>query len=85
MVLSEEDSVDWDEEFPPQMGEEFTQGATLRTHCSVYESLTLLLFCFVVVHSTHIYRFFKYVENRDVAKQVLKERGLNKIGLGIEG
>ena len=28
VVLSEEDSVDWDEEFPPQMGEEFTQGTT---------------------------------------------------------
>ena len=26
VVLSEEDSVDWGEEFPPQMGEEFTQG-----------------------------------------------------------
>ena len=26
MVLSEEDIVDWDEEYPPQMGEEFTQG-----------------------------------------------------------
>jgi hypothetical protein len=30
-------------------------------------------------------RFLKYVENRDVAKQVLKERGLKKIRLGIEG
>jgi hypothetical protein len=30
-------------------------------------------------------RFFKYIENRDVAKQVLKERGLKKIRLGIEG
>jgi len=29
--------------------------------------------------------FFKYIENRDVAKQVLKERGLKKIRLGIEG
>jgi BTB/POZ domain-containing protein 10 len=32
-----------------------------------------------------MYRFFKYIENRDVAKQVLKERGLKKIRLGIEG
>ncbi|XP_004683657.1 PREDICTED: BTB/POZ domain-containing protein 10 [Condylura cristata] len=30
-------------------------------------------------------RFFKYIENRDVAKSVLKERGLKKIRLGIEG
>lgn len=32
-----------------------------------------------------MYRFFKYIENRDVAKQVMKERGLKKIRLGIEG
>ena len=32
-----------------------------------------------------MYRFFKYTENRNVAKQVLKERGLKKIRLGIEG
>ena len=32
-----------------------------------------------------MYRFFKYIENRNVAKQVLKERGLKKIRLGIEG
>ena len=35
--------------------------------------------------STSMNRFFKYIENRDVAKQVLKERGLKKIRLGIEG
>jgi RecB family endonuclease NucS len=32
-----------------------------------------------------LYKFFKYIENRDVAKHVLKERGLKKIKLGIEG
>ena len=26
MVLTEEDIVDWDEDYPPQMGEEYTQG-----------------------------------------------------------
>jgi BTB/POZ domain-containing protein 10 len=40
---------------------------------------------FVVIHSTPMYRFFKYIENRDVAKQVLRDRGLKKIRLGIEG
>lgn len=30
-------------------------------------------------------RFCRYIENRNVAKQVLKERGLKKIRLGIEG
>lgn len=37
------------------------------------------------INSTTMYRFFKYIENRDVAKQVMKERGLKKIRLGIEG
>ncbi|VDK79309.1 unnamed protein product [Litomosoides sigmodontis] len=63
VVLLDDDVVDWDELYPPQMGEDTTQ----------------------VVYSTHLYRFFKYAENRDVAKQVLKERGLKKIRLGMEG
>jgi len=63
VVLLDDDSVDWDEEYPPQMGDEYSQ----------------------TVNSTALYRFFKYIENRDVAKQVLKERGLKKIRLGIEG
>lgn len=37
------------------------------------------------VTSTAIYRFFKYIENRDVAKTVMRDRGLKKIRLGIEG
>uniref|UniRef100_UPI00358E7A57 BTB/POZ domain-containing protein 10 isoform X1 n=2 Tax=Myxine glutinosa TaxID=7769 RepID=UPI00358E7A57 len=63
VVLTDEDVVDWDEEYPPQMGEEYSQ----------------------IIYSTKLYRFFKYIENRDVAKAVLKERGLKKIRLGIEG
>ncbi|XP_015124883.1 BTB/POZ domain-containing protein 10 isoform X3 [Diachasma alloeum] len=63
VVLLEDDVVDWDEEYPPQMGEEYSQ----------------------TVNSIAMYRFFKYIENRDVAKQVMKERGLKKIRLGIEG
>ncbi|XP_076286953.1 BTB/POZ domain-containing protein KCTD20-like isoform X2 [Lasioglossum baleicum] len=63
VVLLEDDIVDWDEEYPPQMGEEYSQ----------------------TVNSTAMYRFFKYIENRDVAKQVMKERCLKKIRLGIEG
>ncbi|EEB18926.1 BTB/POZ domain-containing protein, putative [Pediculus humanus corporis] len=61
--LLDDDVVDWDEEYPPQMGEEYSQ----------------------TVNSTAMYRFFKYIENRDVAKQVMKDRGLKKIRLGIEG
>lgn len=63
VVLTDDDVVDWDEEYPPQMGEEYSH----------------------IIYSTTMYRFFKYIENRDVAKQVLKERGLKKIRLGIEG
>ncbi|CAH2016782.1 unnamed protein product [Acanthoscelides obtectus] len=47
VVLLDDDTVDWDEEYPPQMGEEYSQ----------------------TVNSTAMYRFFKYIENRDVAKQ----------------
>lgn len=63
VILADDDVVDWDTEYPPPMGEEFSQ----------------------IIHSTPIYRFFKYVENREVVKQVLKERGLKKLKLGIEG
>ncbi|KAG8201165.1 hypothetical protein JTE90_028824 [Oedothorax gibbosus] len=63
VVLLDDDTVDWDMDYPPQMGEEYSQ----------------------IIYSTATYRFFKYIENRDVAKQVLKERGLKKIRLGIEG
>ena len=38
-----------------------------------------------IIYSTPLYRFFKYFENRDVAKEVLKERGLKKVKIGIEG
>lgn len=48
--------------------------------CNMYD-----LFLFTVIYSTKLYRFFKYIENRDVAKSVLKDRGLKKIRLGIEG
>jgi hypothetical protein len=51
--------------------------------------MTNLRFCFVLVfsvlYSSKLYRFFKYIENRDVAKTVLKERGLKNIRIGIEG
>ncbi|VDP78494.1 unnamed protein product [Echinostoma caproni] len=38
-----------------------------------------------IIYSTHMFRFLKYIENREVAKQVLLERGLKKIRIGIEG
>ncbi|XP_023649358.1 BTB/POZ domain-containing protein KCTD20 isoform X2 [Paramormyrops kingsleyae] len=63
VVLTDEDTVDWDTEHPPPMGEEYSQ----------------------ILYSTKLYRFFKYIENRDVAKALLKERGLKNIRIGIEG
>ncbi|XP_078402987.1 BTB/POZ domain-containing protein 10-like isoform X2 [Cetorhinus maximus] len=63
VVLAHEDTVDWDEQHPPQMGEEYSQ----------------------IIYSTKLYRFFKYIENREVAKLVLKDRGLKNIRIGIEG
>ena len=38
-----------------------------------------------LIRDDHLCRFLKYVENRDVAKNVLKDMGLKKIKLGIEG
>ncbi|XP_061114549.1 BTB/POZ domain-containing protein KCTD20-like isoform X1 [Conger conger] len=63
VVLTDDDTVDWDEEHPPPMGEEYSQ----------------------ILYSTKLYRFFKYIENRAVAKALLKERGLKNIRIGIEG
>jgi len=63
VVLTDDDCVEWDPEFPPQVGEEYTN----------------------TVSSTALHRFLRYIENREVAKSVLKERGLKKIRLGIEG
>lgn len=89
VVLLDDDVVDWDEEYPPQMGEEYAQSTLLNFFDSIlFQYKTdVRLFSLIVaaVFSTSMYRFFKYIENRDVAKQVLKERGLKKIRLGIEG
>ena len=63
VILLEEDTIDWDDDYPPPMGEEYYQ----------------------TIKSTPMYRFFKYVENREEAKAVLRERGLKKVKLGIEG
>ncbi|KAL1227261.1 BTB/POZ domain-containing protein [Trichinella spiralis] len=63
VVLLDDDIVDWDENYPLQIGEDLP----------------------LAVYSSQLYRFFKYIENRDVAKQLLKDRGLKKIRLGIEG
>ncbi|TRY91912.1 hypothetical protein DNTS_029630 [Danionella cerebrum] len=63
VVLTDDDTVDWDHDNPPPMGEDNSQ----------------------IIYSSKLYRFFKFIENRDVAKALLKERGLKNIRIGIEG
>nr|CDS34204.1 BTB:POZ domain containing protein 10 [Hymenolepis microstoma] len=65
VILTDDEQVHWDDEYPPQMPE-----AELSSH---------------IIYSTKMYRFLKYIENREIAKQVLIERGLKKIRIGIEG
>ena len=48
-------------------------------------SMLISLSFFIGVTSTDLQRFFKYFENRDIAKEVLREKGLKKIRIGIEG
>ena len=89
VVLLDDDVVDWDEEYPPQMGEEYSQSAFKsflnKSYYIIIPTSTKSNIKLLAVNSTVMYRFFKYIENRDVAKQVMKERGLKKIRLGIEG
>ncbi|XP_056615381.1 BTB/POZ domain-containing protein KCTD20 isoform X2 [Triplophysa dalaica] len=63
VVLTDDDTVDWDCDNPPPLGEETS----------------------LISYSTKLFRFFKFIENRDVAKAMLKERGLKNIRIGIEG
>eukprot|EP00730_Choanoeca_flexa_P016342 TRINITY_DN7694_c0_g1_i3.p1 TRINITY_DN7694_c0_g1~~TRINITY_DN7694_c0_g1_i3.p1 ORF type:complete len:437 (+),score=68.85 TRINITY_DN7694_c0_g1_i3:105-1415(+) len=63
VVLAESDTVEWDEEMPPQLGEQYAK----------------------VVHDSSLFRFLYSYENRSIAKKLLKESGLKKIKLGIEG
>lgn len=108
VVLLDDDVVEWDEFYPPQMGEEYCQSecdfvyliSLLRSidqrelvannnKCgATFEPISIRVLIFSrlpAVTSTAIFRFFRYIENRDVAKQVMKDRGLKKIRLGIEG
>lgn len=63
VCLSDDDTVEWDDELPPRQGEQWAQ----------------------VIHSTRLFRFLKDHENRVMAKQLLKEKGLRNIRVGIEG
>ena len=76
----EDDSIEWDEDMPPSVGEEHIQRETF--------SLSLLysyVFSPQGIHNNELCRFFKYFENRDIAKDVLRDKGLKKIRIGIEG
>lgn len=63
IVLMDDDTIDWDTQFPPYTGEENIQR----------------------VFSSELCRFCKYIENRDIAKEVLREKGMKKIKFGVEG
>jgi BTB/POZ domain-containing protein 10 len=64
LVLMEDDSVDWDLEYPPPKTDDDEAQ---------------------IIRNDRLCRFLKYLENREQAKFVLKDRGLKKIKLGIEG
>ena len=40
---------------------------------------------FLGVYNSDLNRYFKYFENRDIAKEILQEKGLKKIRIGVEG
>lgn len=76
----EEDIIDWDDENPPSLGEERIQRESI---CFTLYYNHLIIFPGVV--NNDLYLFFKYFENRDIAKDLLRDKGLKKIRIGIEG
>ena len=52
VVLTDDDVVDWDKDYPPQLGEDIPEAAI----------------------SSKLYRFLRYFENRDIAKQVQQQQ-----------
>ena len=47
--------------------------------------LIVCSFVLLGVVNNDLYHFFKYFENRDIAKDILRDKGLKKIRIGIEG
>jgi BTB/POZ domain-containing protein 10 len=82
VILCDDDLIEWDDDYPPQLGQEEDK-AQSRIIIDIANLLNHLWY--LVIRSTAMYRFFKYIENREVAKLVLKDRGLKKIRMGIEG
>lgn len=59
---------------------------SLHNECFLFVSIsTFYPLLTLGVTSTDLYCFFKYFENRDIAKEVLREKGLKKIRIGNEG
>ena len=42
-------------------------------------------FFFLGVSSSELLRFLKYFENREIANEVLREKGMKKVRFGVEG
>jgi BTB/POZ domain-containing protein 10 len=82
VILCDDDLIEWDDDYPPQLGQEEDKAQSITMS---YILNLFYRFSYLVIRSTAMYRFFKYIENREVAKLVLKDRGLKKIRMGIEG
>ena len=83
-MLCDDDLIEWDDDYPPQLGQEEDKAQSTLSRSR--EKHAIKIRCLdLVIRSTAMYRFFKYIENREVAKSVLKDRGLKKIRMGIEG
>lgn len=53
-----------------------------------FDSIYLLIIIMnivVGVVNNDLCRYFKYFENRDIAKEILRDKGLKNIRIGIEG
>lgn len=55
VVLTDDDVVDWDEEYPPQMGEEYSQSQYLIYTTLTHTHLLFFVLCiyFTNEHSAH--------------------------------
>jgi BTB/POZ domain-containing protein 10 len=85
VILCDDDLIEWDDDYPPQLGQEEDKAQSMIINYIFNFFFFIIAFVYLVIRSTAMYRFFKYIENREVAKLVLKDRGLKKIRMGIEG
>lgn len=56
VVLLEDDIVDWDEEYPPQMGEEYSQSKNVK------DTDFLLFFFYIIKYISEYLTLLQYIE-----------------------